>query len=187
MRKQGFKGLARAQNPNTIPDPARPCPQDKVNHKFKGGRPQSVPGRRLHLCANRNGSGLHRFRPRRPQPGHLPTTSGAGRFDPPLGLRHALSVHPIRRAARRSRNRHVGRKGRGQLRQRIGRNRHRIVQDVSRQTPRPVENQWPTRMGDHEMDALMQQGQAARAIGYQTPNERENVFRQQNNELEKTV
>ena len=34
-----------------------------------------------------------KLRPRRPQPGHLPTTSGDGIFDPPLGPRHALRVH----------------------------------------------------------------------------------------------
>ena len=88
------------------------------------------------------------LRHRRPQLGHVPTTSGAERFDPPLGPSYAILVHPIRRTARRSRNRHVGRKRRRQLRQRIGQNRHRTVQDGSRQTPRPVESkgrlEWET-------------------------------------------
>ena len=101
------------------------------------------------------------LRPQRPQPNHPPMPPGAGLFDPPLDPLHALPVHSIRRTDGRSRNRHVGLKHRGQLRQRTGRNRHRIVQGGDRQTSWLAENYRSARMGDHEMGALAQQRPAA--------------------------
>ena len=35
MLKQGLQGVSRGRKTNTIPDPTRPCPHDKVNRKFK--------------------------------------------------------------------------------------------------------------------------------------------------------
>ncbi len=175
--------LAREQDDHD-PRSGMAMPLGQCRPSVQGRRARSAPGRRLRLRAHRNGNGLRRIprrclrsedhrmarsypdddqlRSRRPQRGHLPTASGDGFLDPPLGLRHALSVHPIRQSARRSRNRHARRKHRGQLRQRIGRTRHRTVQYGSRQASRPVEKQRPTRMGDHETGALMQQGLASR-------------------------
>ena len=80
---------------------------------------------------------------------------------------------------RRSRNPHFGRKRRGQLRQRSGRNRHLTFQDGSRQTLRPVENHTPARMENHELDLLIRQRPAHGAINHQIPNEEENAFRLQ--------
>ena len=56
----------------------------------------------------------------------------------------------------------------GQLRRQSSRNRHRAVQGGSGQTPQPVENQRPDRMGDYEMGLLMQQRPTA--WGDQPPN-----------------
>ena len=163
MRKQGLQEVSRGRKTTTIPDPTRPPRQ--CQPQVQGGRPRSAPGRRLPLCAHRDRNGLRRPRhqrlrsknrrmarldlddgqlnPRRAQLGHLLTMSRTERFDPPLGPRQAMLVHPIRRAVRRNRNRHVGWERRKQLRQRTGRNRHRIAQDRVRQAPRPVENRRP--------------------------------------------
>ena len=35
MRKQGLQGVLRGSKTTTIPDPAWPCPRDKVNRQFK--------------------------------------------------------------------------------------------------------------------------------------------------------
>ena len=177
MRKHGLQGgLPGTQdNHNT----ARPCPQDQGQPEVQGGRPRSTLGRQLHRRAHRDGNDLcnlrHRrlrsenrrvaflnlndnqLRPRRPEPSHLQTTTGAGNFDLPLGPRHAVSVRPIRRTARRSRNRYFDRKRWKQLRQRPSRNRHQAVQEESCQTNRFVENHRPARMGSHKMVALVQQ------------------------------
>ena len=39
MRKQGLQGVSRGRKKTTIPDPARPCPQDKADRKFKADAP----------------------------------------------------------------------------------------------------------------------------------------------------
>ena len=121
MRKQGLQGVSRGRKKT----PIRPDHAPKIKPTASSRRtPRSTPGRRLHLCANRNGNGLRRFchrhlrpkdcrmtrldlnddqlRPRRPQPSHLPTAPGDGIFDPPLGSRQAICVHSICQAARRS-------------------------------------------------------------------------------------
>ena len=35
MRKQGLREVSRGRKTTTIPDPARPCPKDKVSRRFK--------------------------------------------------------------------------------------------------------------------------------------------------------
>ena len=42
MRKHGLQGVSRGRKTTTTPDPARPCPQDKVNRKFKADAPDQL-------------------------------------------------------------------------------------------------------------------------------------------------
>ena len=42
MRTQGLQGVSRVRKTTTIPDPARPCPHDKVNRKFKADAPDQL-------------------------------------------------------------------------------------------------------------------------------------------------
>ena len=42
MRKQGLQGVLRGRKTTTIPDPACPCPRDKVNRQFKADAPDQV-------------------------------------------------------------------------------------------------------------------------------------------------
>ena len=42
MRKQGLQGISRGRKKTTIPDPARPCPQDKADRKFKADAPDQL-------------------------------------------------------------------------------------------------------------------------------------------------
>ena len=42
MREHGLQGVARGKKKTTIPDPAQPCPDDKVNRQFKADRPNQL-------------------------------------------------------------------------------------------------------------------------------------------------
>ena len=108
-----------------------PCGSKDCERSREDERRPRSPTRPGHAPKTRSAAGS------RPTPSTRPSANGVRRFDPPLGPRHAATLHPIRRAARRSRKR------RGQLRQCLGRNRQRTVQDGSRQASRPVENQRP--------------------------------------------
>ncbi|WP_412509862.1 IS3 family transposase, partial [Roseovarius sp. SYSU LYC5161] len=72
MHLHGLQGVVRGQKKTTIPDPAQPCPDDKVNRQFVAtmpdqlwGEPLSATGprtvgERLHLCVDMDGHGLVR-------------------------------------------------------------------------------------------------------------------------------
>jgi putative transposase len=42
MREHGLQGVTRGKKRTTIPDPAQPCPDDKVNRKFKADAPNQL-------------------------------------------------------------------------------------------------------------------------------------------------
>ena len=42
MRRQGLQGVARGRKRTTIPDPALPCPRDKVNRNFTADAPDRL-------------------------------------------------------------------------------------------------------------------------------------------------
>ena len=42
MRKQGLQGVSRGRKTTTIPHPARPCPRDKTDRKFKADAPDQL-------------------------------------------------------------------------------------------------------------------------------------------------
>ena len=42
MRKQGLQGVSRGRKKIMILDPARPCPREKVNRKFKADAPDQL-------------------------------------------------------------------------------------------------------------------------------------------------
>ena len=42
MRDQGLQGVSRGRKKTTIPDPARPCPEDKVKRTFKADAPDTL-------------------------------------------------------------------------------------------------------------------------------------------------
>ena len=55
MKKSGIQGVIRGKSQKTtIPDPALPCPKDRVNRQFRASAPNRLWGRP---------SGRHRFRP----------------------------------------------------------------------------------------------------------------------------
>ena len=42
IRKQGLQEVSRGRRTTTVPDPARPCPQDKADCKFKADAPDQL-------------------------------------------------------------------------------------------------------------------------------------------------
>ena len=42
MRKQGLQGVSRGRKTTTIPNPARPCPEDKVERAFRADAPNNL-------------------------------------------------------------------------------------------------------------------------------------------------
>ena len=50
MREHGLQGVTRGRKKTTIPDPAQPCPDDKVNRKFAADAPTNSGCRILPMC-----------------------------------------------------------------------------------------------------------------------------------------
>ena len=119
MRKQGLQGVSRGRKKTMIPDPARPCPKDKVNRKFKADAPDQLwvadftyvhtamgtayaPLSSSTSSLGRSSDGAFSISMTTSfvldalYSGRPPATSGDGIFDPPLGPKHAISIHSTR-------------------------------------------------------------------------------------------
>jgi len=53
MRLHGLQGVVRGQKKTTIPDPAQPCPDDKVNRQFVAAMPNQLWGEPLDAIGSR--------------------------------------------------------------------------------------------------------------------------------------
>jgi|GEM_PF-3535810 hypothetical protein len=42
MREKGLQGVTRGKTKTTAPDPAQPCPDDKVNRQFTANAPNEL-------------------------------------------------------------------------------------------------------------------------------------------------
>ncbi len=180
MHAMGLRGVVRGKKVRTtVPDPAQPCPRDKVNRQFQAPAPNRLWVSDFTYVATWRGFVYVAFvidtYARRivgwrvsgsATAGFVLDALGAGNPRSPAGEerrargafrpRLAVSCDPLHRAPGRGWDRAVGRIGRRQLRQRVGRNRNRPIQDRSHPPTRAVALARVRRVRDPRMGRLVQ-------------------------------